>query len=30
MNSATGWFKSATAKYKRKDYQGAIADYTRQ
>ena len=29
MNSATGWFKSATAKYKRKDYQGAIADYTK-
>ena len=29
MNSATDWFKRATAKYELKDYQGAIADYTK-
>ena len=28
MDRATDWFKSATGKYKRKDYLGAIADYT--
>ena len=29
MNSATDWFKRATAKYELKDYRGAIADYTK-
>ena len=29
MNNATDWFKRATAKHKSKDYQGAIADYTK-